>query len=201
MNDKFFDLKKEKQDRIINAALKIFSLHAYRHASTDEMVQEAGISKGLLFHYFDNKLGLYSFLYAYSIKYVAIELYQTVSIKENNYFELLKQVEYAHYQAMTVYPYMLFFLERADKEVEIEVCEAIEDKKKERATAYSRIYQHASQIDFKENIDPQQALHIIQYTIDGIKSEYAGAGMDDGKEMYMQLALYLDTLQALYLRC
>ena len=51
MNGKFFDLNKEKQDRMINAALKVFAINGYRHASTDEIVREAGISKGLLFHY------------------------------------------------------------------------------------------------------------------------------------------------------
>ena len=58
MNEKFFDLKKEKQDRMINAALKVFALNGYRHASTDDIVREAAISKGLLFHYFENKLGM-----------------------------------------------------------------------------------------------------------------------------------------------
>ena len=96
MNDKFFDLKKEKQDKMINAALKIFSLSDYRRASTDDVVKMAGISKGLLFHYFTNKAGLYDFLYAYSLKYLAIELYQTVSIKEHDYFELLKQIQNSH---------------------------------------------------------------------------------------------------------
>ena len=47
MNEKFFDLKKEKQDRMINAALKVFALHGYRHACTDDIVKEAAISKGL----------------------------------------------------------------------------------------------------------------------------------------------------------
>ena len=46
MNEKFFDLKKEKRDRIINAGLKIFALNGYRHASTDEIVAEARISEG-----------------------------------------------------------------------------------------------------------------------------------------------------------
>ena len=41
MNEKFFDLKKEKQDRMINAALKVFALNGYRHASTDDIVREA----------------------------------------------------------------------------------------------------------------------------------------------------------------
>ena len=61
MNDKFFDLKQEKQDRMINASLKIFSRGGYRHASTDEIVKEAGISKGLLFHYFEVNWGCTDF--------------------------------------------------------------------------------------------------------------------------------------------
>ena len=74
MNEKFFDLKKEKQDRMINASLKVFAMNGYAHASTDDIVREAGISKGLLFHYFVSKLGLYSFIYDYSIRYVILEL-------------------------------------------------------------------------------------------------------------------------------
>ena len=46
------NLKKEKQDRMINAALKVFAMNGYQKASTDDIVKEAGISKGLLFHYF-----------------------------------------------------------------------------------------------------------------------------------------------------
>ena len=38
MNEKFFDLKKEKQDRIINGCMKVFAFCGYAHASTDEMV-------------------------------------------------------------------------------------------------------------------------------------------------------------------
>ena len=74
MNQKFFDIPKEKQDRIINAALQVFSQNGYRHAGTDEVVRRAGISKGLLFHYFESKLGLYIFLYDYAVRYMLLEL-------------------------------------------------------------------------------------------------------------------------------
>ena len=63
MNSMFLDLTKEKQDRMINAALKVFALQGYRHGSTDDIVREAAVSKGLLFHYFDSKIGVYSFVY------------------------------------------------------------------------------------------------------------------------------------------
>ena len=52
---------------MINAALKVFAKNGYKHASTDDIVKEAGISKGLLFHYFVSKMGLYSFLLDYSV--------------------------------------------------------------------------------------------------------------------------------------
>ena len=55
MNEKFFDLKREKQDRIMGAAIKFFALYGYENASTDDMVREAHISKGLFFHYFISK--------------------------------------------------------------------------------------------------------------------------------------------------
>ena len=51
MNEKFYDLKKEKQDRMINAGLRIFALNGYHHASTDEIVNifyEEGIKEGVL---------------------------------------------------------------------------------------------------------------------------------------------------------
>ena len=85
MNDKFFDLKSEKQDRMINASLKIFAINGYKHASTDDIVKEAGISKGLLFHYFINKMGLYSFLIDYSVKYMSFEFSRTIG-EETDYF-------------------------------------------------------------------------------------------------------------------
>ena len=90
MNGKFFDLKKEKQDRMLNAALKIFALQGYRHASTDDIVKEAGISKGLLFHYFESKLGLYSFVYDYSVRFVMLEMKACVSPVTTELFEVMR---------------------------------------------------------------------------------------------------------------
>ena len=92
MNEKFFDLKKEKQDRMINAALKVFAMNGYGHASTDEIVREAGISKGLLFHYFISKLGLYAFVYDYSVRYLLLELTTGVNREETDFFKLVDQI-------------------------------------------------------------------------------------------------------------
>ena len=106
MNEKFFDLKRDKQDRIINAGLKVFAKHGYRHATTDDIVKEAGISKGLLFHYFTNKVGVYIFLMDYSVRFLLLELSRTVKADTTNFFELLKQMEEGKLAVLKNYPYM-----------------------------------------------------------------------------------------------
>ena len=129
MNGKFFDLKKEKQDRMINGALKVFAQQGYRHASTDDIVREAGISKGLLFHYFGSKLGVYTFVYDYSVRYMTLELSSCVDNKCTELFSLMKQVEAARMHAMRGYPYMQQFLSRSMSEDVSEALLAIEEKR------------------------------------------------------------------------
>ncbi len=55
MNIKFFNLPIDKQQKILNAAYKVFSENNYKKASMSEIANEGGISKSLLFHYFTNK--------------------------------------------------------------------------------------------------------------------------------------------------
>ena len=63
MNEKFYDLPKEKQIRIINAGYRVFSMNTYKKSPMNEIAAEAGISKSLLFFYFRNKMELYMFLW------------------------------------------------------------------------------------------------------------------------------------------
>ena len=55
MNEKFFNLPVEKQERIINAGYRVFSQNSYKKSPMSEIADAAGISKSLLFHYFLNK--------------------------------------------------------------------------------------------------------------------------------------------------
>ena len=120
MNEKFFELKKEKQDRMINAALLVFSKYGYYHASTDEIVKEANISKGLLFHYFGSKIGMYAFLYDYATRFVTLELTANVEKNETDYFALYNEILSAMAASMAQYPYIFLFLKKANDETQPE---------------------------------------------------------------------------------
>ena len=172
MNGKFFDLKKEKQDRMINAALKIFAINGYRHASTDDIVREAGISKGLLFHYFVNKLGVYQFVYDYSVRYMALELSTYVNSREKNLFEIVKQTQGARLNAMRGYPYMQQFLERSYFEDVSEVLEIIGDKREILTKAYQEIYQRIQFDSLPKSVDGRKLFQLLSHAAEGLINEH-----------------------------
>jgi AcrR family transcriptional regulator len=119
LNDKFWDLKKAKQDKMINGALKIFASNRFRHASTDEIVAEASISKGLLFHYFYSKAGLYAFLTEYSARFAMVELNSELRRREDlPFFDFQYALTKAEALIMRQYPYMLLFMENAGSDIE-----------------------------------------------------------------------------------
>ena len=78
MNPKFFQLPEEKQQQIINAAYKVFAGNSYKKAPMSEIADECGISKALLFHYFENKKELYLFLWkqAEAVSYTHLDVYK-----------------------------------------------------------------------------------------------------------------------------
>ncbi len=63
MNERFFELPEEKQERILQAGFRVFSRSSYHQAPMNEVAAEAGISKSLLFHYFRNKREFYLYLW------------------------------------------------------------------------------------------------------------------------------------------
>lgn len=171
MNEKFFDLKKEKQDRMINAALKAFAINGYKRASTDEIVKDAGISKGLLFHYFDTKLGLYEFVYDYSVRYLIMEMSAAISQKETDFFALYEQKEMCKIQALKNYPYMQQMINRSMLEDESEAVAVIMERRDSYRLKITEIMQQADMSKFADGVDTLKLRKIIDFTIEGLMTE------------------------------
>ena len=197
MNAKFFDLKKDKQDRMINAALKVFALNGYRHASTDDIVKEAGISKGLLFHYFGNKAGVYEFIYEYSVRYMLLELSTKVSRAESNLFEVMKQVELARADAMKGYPYMQQFLNNCEQEDVSEALMIIEDRRELLESEYERIYSQILYTDYPAGVDGHKLQKIMELTVKGLLTEKFREGTFQPEMLYAEIAEYMDMMKKL----
>ncbi|MCM1136540.1 MAG: TetR/AcrR family transcriptional regulator [Clostridium sp.] len=195
MNEKFFDLKKEKQDRMINAALKVFAAGGYAHASTDEIVKEAGISKGLLFHYFISKLGLYGFIYDYSVRYLMLELSTGVSAQETDYFELLLQIKNSQLQAMRSYPCILRFLNKCRAETAAEALAETQERRGVLPKRYQEIMERADLDKFKKDVDTGAAERMMEFTLDGIMEEHFINGSFQPELYFEEIKRYVDMMK------
>lgn len=194
MNDKFFDLKKEKQDRMINASLKIFALNGYQHASTDDIVKEAGISKGLLFHYFTSKLGLYTFLADYCVRFMILDISTGVNERETDYFKLIRELEGAKLKVLKNYPYMQQFLNRMEQETAEEALTVTQEQRDNLAGVYREIMNRADVSRFHPEADSVRIGRMIRITLSGLMSESIRKGSFQPERFYTEAQKYLQMI-------
>ena len=173
MNDKFFDLKKDKQDRIINAALQVFALNGYRHASTDDIVKLASISKGLLFHYFESKLGLYVFLYEYSSRFMLLEFSREIKETDNDLFLLMKKMETGRMRVLKMYPYMRRFLDMAEKEEWQVAVDAVAEAHKNYEDKIRNYLGQADYSALSPKASREKVIKCVEYTLKGLTEDFS----------------------------
>lgn len=84
-----FELPAERQAAMRNAGLEVFAKQNYAKASMEEAARLAGVSKALLFHYFENKRGFYLYLYEYATGLVIREMSAAHDYSETDFFNIL----------------------------------------------------------------------------------------------------------------
>jgi TetR/AcrR family transcriptional regulator len=89
--EKFFSLPVEKQNTIIDAALKVFGANGYKKASASDIATAAGISKAMVFHYFGSKKALYLYLIEYCGTMLEAEFNEKLNTV-NDFFDRLKMI-------------------------------------------------------------------------------------------------------------
>lgn len=68
MKAAFFKITEEKQKKIIEAAMDEFAHHSFNEASLNNIIKVAGISKGGMFKYIEDKTDLYIYVFEIALK-------------------------------------------------------------------------------------------------------------------------------------
>jgi len=202
--EKFMNLAPDKRDRMINAAMKEFR-YGYKKASTDAIVKEAGISKGLLYHYFGSKEQLYVFLIRHATELVHSGFYDMMNKGNQDILDVFWQMALLKKDLTDQYPYLYEFasgahVHRADAPyIEIERIE------KEQEDAYEELYTQCDAGLFRADIDYKKAIDIIAYTLDSLidgeetKAISEGGWNDAHYEQFLEsLRSYLDIFRVCF---
>lgn len=177
MNEKFFDLPQEKQERILNAALKCFAKSGYKHTVTDDIAAQAEISKGLLFHYFENKKGLYEYLFGYSMRFVEEQLKNMSALEGDDFFDIIRNATNGKIEMMKAHPHLFDFIINAYYDESAPAMGYIENlyatMLKENT---ERMMRQVDRGKFREGLNPEMLLNIVFWCADGMMLHIQRAG-------------------------
>lgn len=183
VNKKFYALPEEKRIRIINAAMEIFAKNDYKHAITDDIAAKAGISKGLLFFYFQNKMTLYTYLFDYAKDFLEKEVIDTSYLEMSDFFEVLDYAAKKKMEIYARYPYIMDFLYRVYLSDERAVSTRVWERTQEVILQMKENYfRNVDFTKFKEGIDVTRIIHMITWMAQG----YLYTRKQEGKPLDME---------------
>ena len=86
-----------KKDKIMDAGLEEFAEYGYSMASTDRISDRAGVSKGLIFHYFGSKSKLYMILVNDCIDKM-LDKYENIDIDNKDFISIIRELTKIKYE-------------------------------------------------------------------------------------------------------
>lgn len=193
----------DKRDRILNAAMKEFA-KGYKNATTDAIVREAGISKGLLFHYFSTKKDLFLFLHEYALKMILAEFFSLINLEQRDILERWRQVVLLKIDLVHKYPAIFAFVTAAYLGENDDA--AVEMNQRKAAFSddiYPKLFYDVDTSLFREDIDPQKAIDVIVFTMEGYANKEASPGktLEDYEPEYDRFLKEVDEYISLLRRC
>lgn len=171
--ENFLALGPEKQQRIRIAALREFGRYGYRKTSTEQVAQSAGIAKGMVFHYFGSKRGLFEYLATYACAAVrgwfgGLE----EEIGGLDYIEQYRKLTQIKLRAYLEQPYLFEFLtilytQPESMQVSEKARADFEETMLLRTSAQAAIDQAENTALFREDIDAGKIKRYVSYLLDG----------------------------------
>ncbi|MEX1377533.1 MAG: TetR/AcrR family transcriptional regulator [Eubacteriales bacterium] len=180
MNDIIRNIPSDKRDRILNSALEEFSRYGYNNTSTNNIVESAEISKGLLYHYFGSKDRLYSLLKEFAVELAYKDVIDSLNWNVSDIYERVKEYYKIKIKIAREYPYLFRFIdslayEMGERELEDYIT-------KSSSSLYKNLLTY--NIDFTkfdDEIDVRKSVNIIQWTIEKYVDKAIGDLIHFGK--------------------
>lgn len=163
--ESFFKLDKEKQNRIINSAMKEFG-YGFKKSSTDIIAKEADISKGSLYYYFGTKEQLFMHVIKESIKIKKEAYDKTLALNNLDFIETFRQLNLLKKDILLKYPYLDRLAAGIWVHYEDTPKEAVELIQQQSDITYNKILKESNTSKFRPDINKEVACEIIAWATD-----------------------------------
>lgn len=197
MNQKFFSLPQQRQDLIRSSAMLEFGEGTFKKTSADAIAKRAGVSKGLLFHYFKDKRELYLYLFQYAID-VSIGKYDAwVSyFEERDFFLALERGHQIKMDLVRRYPGLFRFVMRAYFEQDSLITPQV--RKKLDSVLESTTEDFLARMDlhkFKPGVDPRRIIRMLTLVSEGMLAETNACTAEEIDRLFLEYRKYAGMLR------
>lgn len=200
MNQKFFSLPTERQDLIRNSAMTEFGEGSFKKTSADSIAKRAGVSKGLLFHYFKDKRELYLYLFQYAID-ECMHIFDRHMLKaayfgETDFFRTLETGHKVKMDMVRRHPGLFRFVMRAyyerDGILSPKLRKKLDDVLEKTTDDFlSRMDLHK----FKDDVDPRAVVRLLMLASEGMLAETGACTAEEINALFGEYNKYADMLR------
>lgn len=135
----FLNLSEEKRRRILDIAMEEFATHKYSKASLSNIVSRAGIAKGSIYQYFEDKKDLFVYLLEIAAKEKIAYINQAVE-PQADFFTAMEQSIRASIRFMGDHPKMTRLMANALEPSGEEALEEINNKGRQMSLEFFEKY-------------------------------------------------------------
>jgi TetR/AcrR family transcriptional regulator len=162
-----------RRTALITAAISEFATAGYLAASTNRIVEAAGVSKGLLFHYFGDKKGLYVEAVQTCITELMRRFDERLGPTSPDLFDRLRQYALVKWSLFEEDPTTFVFLQEVMTDPPAELRDALLASTAEiTALTYQRLFQGIDTSAFRPGVTVEQAMHLLSWTLDELGKQY-----------------------------
>jgi TetR/AcrR family transcriptional regulator len=174
MYENFKRIPSAQQQRILEACLEEFARNGYEQASTNSIVQRAGIPKGTLFYFFGSKKHLYLYLIDYAVGLYVEQVNRNKEVLPADFFERLLARGRLRMQFALQKPLLYKFFFNAFLHTPQEIRAEMALRYGEYADSSRQLlYDGLDLSKFKDDIDVEKAIDLTNLVLEGIFSRYA----------------------------
>lgn len=189
-----------RRSRILEAALKEFAGKGYKKASTNTIVREANVSKGLLFHYFISKKDLYVYIVESALNSVANELYEGVNFADRDVIKRMSTSALLKIESYIKHPLFAQLFETIQFVEDEEILARISEKQQNIADeTYKKLFSNIDYYLFRDRLNVERCLDVVRWTVDKLGADWQRNHNDPTKkESFTELEMYLDQYLGLF---
>ena len=161
-----------KIQRILNAALREFSLRGYDEASTNRSAKAAGISKALMFHYVKSKEELFLLLLDYCQKTMTDNYWDKLDWQETDIFKRLLQSYTLQIDLMKKHPWIFDFTNLQVETKSAAINQKVAHKAKQQPSYCAEdVFDAIDETNFRTGLDVARCKQLILWGNIGFTNE------------------------------